>query len=84
MIERLLRWIVKHWRLKSRAFNAWKQKHYARWIEFYATERAIWYIRGRVIRTSSSTKIVKPSRQIHRAIERKFKKLNRQLEKKRK
>ena len=76
------RWITKQWNLRARAFAAWRQKHYLRWIEFYATEKAIWHLRSmKIERSPNSAKIVKPSRQLHRAIGRKFKKLTDQMEK---
>jgi hypothetical protein len=76
------RWIIRQWNLRSRQFAAWRQKQYLRAINFYATEKAIWMLRGRRVgKPSASAKIAKPSRQLHRAIGRKFKKLNQQMEK---
>jgi hypothetical protein len=77
------RWLRKHWNLISRRFLAWRQKQYERAVEFYAVERAIWKIRGKRA-SRSSTRIAKPSRQLNRAIGRKFMKLSEQLDKRRK
>jgi hypothetical protein len=58
----------------------WREKQYERAIEFYAIERSIWKIRGKRA-SRSSTRIAKPSRQLHRSIGRKFAKLSSQLDK---
>lgn len=74
------RWLIKHWNLITRGFRAWRQRQYERAIEFYAIERSLWVLRGKR-RPASSTRIGKPSRQLARAIGRRFRKLNEQIDK---
>lgn len=70
----LKRWIARQWNLRRREFLLWRQKLYVRCVEFYIIERTIWDSRKR--RPREDAKIAKPSRQLYRAITRRYNKLN--------
>lgn len=73
------RWIIRQWNLRRREFFLWRQKQYAKCVNFYVTERTIWKLRRE--RPETGAKIVKNTRQLNRALTRRFDKIIKHREK---